>query len=578
MNLVHGPDGSIWVVDYYREIIEDYSAIPRHLQQQYTLDELRALTPRDVQPFIRHSAESVRVHALQLADRWFAKEGGRAVLDATLAAATIETSPRVLIQIALSLGESRDSRAFAMLARYAREKPSVRWMDVAVLASLHGRSGELLAELIREPGAAAALIPSLAQSIAARRNETELAQAINFVVTAKSDLQSVVLNALANGRKNAPRKPLGDVAARKTLATLAASPQAEVRKATRALEDTFLVTVADNEGLVPAGQLPPVETVSDETFRKFVAALAGPRDVERGHTLFVQACATCHRIGKEGHEVGPDLVGQIGLGDEALIKDLLMPNDRIRPGYETTLLQLADGGAVTGILREDGATSITLMQPNGVERVLLRKDVTGVRRLAGSLMPSFAEGLPPVDMANVLAWLRGNLKTPKPVQAMLFDDEPGFASLLNEGAGSADVISAKPRSGARCLSITPPQRYSARLPGWKYRIVEKPSTPDEFRYLRLAWRATGDGVMLELAANGPWPKADDPRRRYFAGKNTTSWKAHEVRDTLPVEWRDEIFDLWKDCGDFTLTGLAPTAMGGTAFFDRIELIQQPVQP
>jgi len=35
MNLTHGPDGSIWITDYYREIIEDYSAIPRHLQQQY---------------------------------------------------------------------------------------------------------------------------------------------------------------------------------------------------------------------------------------------------------------------------------------------------------------------------------------------------------------------------------------------------------------------------------------------------------------------------------------------------------------------------------------------------------------
>src|SRR5215470_9050318 len=35
MNLTLGPDGAIWIVDYYREIIEDYSAIPRHLQQQY---------------------------------------------------------------------------------------------------------------------------------------------------------------------------------------------------------------------------------------------------------------------------------------------------------------------------------------------------------------------------------------------------------------------------------------------------------------------------------------------------------------------------------------------------------------
>ena len=89
-----------------------------------------------------------------------------------------------------------------------------------------------------------------------------------------------------------------------------------------------------------------------------------------------------------------------------------MPNEHIRPGYETTLVQMADGNAATGILKEDGATSLTLVLPNGVEQVLLRKDVTGVRRLATSLMPSFAEGLTPDDVANVLAWLRSNLVTP----------------------------------------------------------------------------------------------------------------------------------------------------------------------
>ncbi len=36
--LAHAPDGAMAVVDFYREIIEDYSAIPRYLQQQYELD------------------------------------------------------------------------------------------------------------------------------------------------------------------------------------------------------------------------------------------------------------------------------------------------------------------------------------------------------------------------------------------------------------------------------------------------------------------------------------------------------------------------------------------------------------
>ena len=37
MNLRIGPDGAIYIVDMYREIIEDFSAIPRFLQQQYNL-------------------------------------------------------------------------------------------------------------------------------------------------------------------------------------------------------------------------------------------------------------------------------------------------------------------------------------------------------------------------------------------------------------------------------------------------------------------------------------------------------------------------------------------------------------
>ncbi|HMJ64775.1 MAG TPA: PVC-type heme-binding CxxCH protein, partial [Candidatus Binatia bacterium] len=207
MNLTHGPDGCIWVTDYYREIIEDYSAIPRHLQQQYgvyaghdrgriyrlthrdvprataadmsaldtkalarecasplfwrrqtaqrllvergeknaapllrevlakkgtetsamiaslrALNQLEALTPSDVQPFMSHDNAGVRVHALQLADQWFAKDEGRALLDTMLSAAVAEQNPRVQIQFALSLGEARDPRAFALLAQFARER------------------------------------------------------------------------------------------------------------------------------------------------------------------------------------------------------------------------------------------------------------------------------------------------------------------------------------------------------------------------------------------------------------------------------------------------------------------------
>ncbi len=497
MNLTHGPDGCIWITDYYREIIEDYSAIPRHLQQQYglyaghdhgriyrlthrdashpytddmsgldptalarevagprlwrrqtaqrllversgvkaapilreqlvnrdsappaviaslrTLDQLGVLTPTDVQPFLRHADVAVRIHALQLGDRWLAKPGGRDLLDAVLAAAAAESHPRGLIQFALSLGESDDARAFAQLARYVRDRMSVRWLGSAVLSSLHGKGLTMLAELVREPAGAVGFAPDLAQSIAARRDDPELARALSLIAPASAELQAGVIRGLVQGRKNAPRKSLADKSDREALARFAASANADVRQITRALEDTFVATAADDEALVPTGALPPVEQISDERFRQYVAALSSPRDLKRGHELFIQACATCHRVGTEGHEVGPDLLGQVNLGEEGLLKDILMPNERTRPGFETTLAQLAGGSTMTGILKDDGATSLTLMLPNGVEHVLLRKDVTGVRRLATSLMPSFAEGLAPVDVANILAWLQTKRVSP----------------------------------------------------------------------------------------------------------------------------------------------------------------------
>lgn len=657
MHLLHGPDGAVWVVDYYREIIEDYSAIPRHLQQQYglyaghdrgriyrltheqkattpvadmsklaakqlaaetaspllwrrqtaqrllverneksaapalrealakqaadnatlitalrTLDQLGVLMPDDLRPFLSHSTESVRVHALQLADRRFAQPEAKALLDAALIAAAVETSPRVQLQFALSLGESRDPRAFAMLARYARERLSVRWIDSAILSSLHQRGGDMLAELLREPGESALLLTRLAQSIAARRDEAELARTLSALASSPESAQATVLTGLALGRKNAPRKPLADKSARAALAKLAASPAAAVRNATRALEDTFVPAPTEGETFTgPA--VAPVTEVSDATFRKFTTALTGLRDAKRGHEIFTLACATCHRIGKEGHDFGPDLLGELGVAEETLVRHLLLPNERIRPGYETTVVDTRAGASVVGLLKDDGATSLTLAQPNGAEQVLLRKDVAGVRRVAGSLMPSFTETLTPTDLASLLTWLRGNLRADAGVRAVLFDEEPGFAALLNTESGTATIESTGAAFGKLCLRITPPQRAAKQLPGWNYRIVEKPAAPNEFRFLRLSWRASGAGVMVELASSGRWPKAEDRNGRYHAGRNTTAWQSREASATAPREWDTVTFDLWRDMGAFTLTGLAPTAMGGDAWFDKIELLR-----
>jgi hypothetical protein len=175
-------------------------------------------------------------------------------------------------------------------------------------------------------------------------------------------------------------------------------------------------------------------------------------------------------------------------------------------------------------------------------------------------------------VASVLTWLRSNLRPDTGRRAVLFDEEPGFAALLKEESGSAVVEQTGAAFGKLCLHVTPPQRSAAKIPGWNYRIVEKPIAPDEFRHMRISWRAAGAGVMIELASSGRWPRPTDAAGRYYAGKNTTSWQARETDARVPREWDTVTLDLWKDMGNFTLTGIAPTAMGGDAWFDRIELL------
>lgn len=487
MNLTHGPDGCIWITDYYREIIEDYSAIPRHLQQQYgvysghergriyrlthrdalkvpsadmsqldakalakecaspilwrrltaqrllvergeksaapalreivakadsiivalrTLDQLGALGPADLEPFITRSDAAVRVHALQLGDRWFGSDEGRALLERALAAAARETNARLQIQFALSLGETRDPRAFAALVQFARERLDVRWMDAAVLSSVGGREADLFAELLRRPGSSENFVGKVAQAIGARRDESELARALKLLGYAPPEVQATVLDGLARGRKNAPRKPLADKSARMALTNFIASAATNVNSAAVALAQTFVPVEIDDTAASGSGGS---EQISEETFRKFLAALKGPRDLKRGREIFAQACATCHRVGNEGFEVGPDLMGQLGMAEETLLKDILLPNERIRPGYETTEVKLPDGSIITGLLKDDGATTVVIMQAGGVEQSLLRKDVAEVRHTSTSFMPPFGEGLTPSDVANLLAWLRSNL-------------------------------------------------------------------------------------------------------------------------------------------------------------------------
>ncbi len=251
------------------------------------------------------------------------------------------------------------------------------------------------------------------------------------------------------------------------------------------------------------------------------------------------------------------------------MRDILTPSSAITSGFVTYIVATEDGRIVTGLLASESASSVIVKQAEAKTEAILRKDIEEIKASTVSLMPdNLTKTLSPRDVADILAWLRH-----PPAQVVLIDEDPGLANSLNQGAGTAVFVDTDRERGQIALRITPPQRFSARIAGWEYRIRENPG-PGEFRYLRFAWKSVGaSGIMIELANSGVWPAEHSSNCRYVAGKNTTPWQAVEVSPEAPTEWTVVTRDVWKDFGDLTITGIAPTACEGPALFDRVELLR-----
>lgn len=217
---------------------------------------------------------------------------------------------------------------------------------------------------------------------------------------------------------------------------------------------------------------------------------------------------------------------------------------------------------------KEGGDSGPAIAPGDIDKSLLVKAIAF--RDPDLQMPP-RQKLADREIELLTKWVADGAAWPEPV-AILFEDDPAFLAALVNGNGTGRLVTESPFAGQAALAMTPLQRDNPKIPGWSFGIRENPQA-GEFRFLRLAWKKRGGGsVMVELASNGQWPEAKAARGRYVAGPNTTGWAANSVADKAPSEWAVVTFDLWRDLGDITLTGIAPTCdRGEEAFFDSILL-------
>lgn len=129
-------------------------------------------------------------------------------------------------------------------------------------------------------------------------------------------------------------------------------------------------------------------------------------DRAAGAVIFKKLCASCHRLGNEGVEVGPDLASLNDKSPEALLIAILDPNRAFEAKYAGFTIGTTDGRVVNGLIAGESATAVSLRRQDGKEDVLLRSDIDEIAATGQSLMPEGLEkDLKPSDMADLIAYL-----------------------------------------------------------------------------------------------------------------------------------------------------------------------------
>lgn len=94
---------------------------------------------------------------------------------------------------------------------------------------------------------------------------------------------------------------------------------------------------------------------------KLTAPYQGQHDLARGRAVFAKVCQQCHTLYGVGGKVGPDITGA-NRGDlNYLMENIFDPSAVIPKEYAATRLELADGRVVTGIVKEETKTALTVV-------------------------------------------------------------------------------------------------------------------------------------------------------------------------------------------------------------------------
>lgn len=143
-----------------------------------------------------------------------------------------------------------------------------------------------------------------------------------------------------------------------------------------------------------------------EILAQYEPALRLDSDAARGRIVYKRECMTCHRVGREGHDVGPDLSTIRHRSPEEILIHILDPNREVSPNYIDYVVSLKDGRVLTGTIAAEAGNSLTLKRAEGAQDTILREDIEEIASTGKSIMPEGLEKkITQQEMADLIAFL-----------------------------------------------------------------------------------------------------------------------------------------------------------------------------
>ncbi len=130
---------------------------------------------------------------------------------------------------------------------------------------------------------------------------------------------------------------------------------------------------------------------------------------KRGEALFSSpetACSRCHQVRGQGSKLGPDLSNLIFRDYESVLRDIREPNAALNPDHLQQVVQLAGGEILTGIIQENRAADIVLIDAAGTPTTVPRSRIVSIKASDVSMMPEgLDQAIGPERLRDLLTFL-----------------------------------------------------------------------------------------------------------------------------------------------------------------------------